>query len=301
MREKFVDWVPPSQQEDFLYASINVIQEYSAAGYRLTLRQLYYQLVQRQLIPNTSNAYKKLSVVVDKGRKGGYIDWSAIVDRGRVTSKASDWDGPDAIIRDAISQYRVDRWEGQSYHVELWCEKDALTEILERVANRFHVRYLANRGYSSSTAMYDAAKRLERAHRDGRRLVVLYLGDHDPSGIDMTRDIEERLEMMTADGVEVDVERLALNVDQVMAHNIPSDPAKVSDSRYKNYTRLYGTRSWELDALEPAFLDTLVSQSIESFTNMRLYNEKLAIEELHKDALTKAVPFIERILEENDD
>lgn len=301
MREKFVDWVPPSQQEDFLYASINIIQEYSDAGYRLTLRQLYYQLVRRQLIPNTNNAYKKLSVVVDKGRKGGYIDWSAIVDRSRVTTKASDWDGPDAIMQDAISQYRVDRWEGQPYHVELWCEKDALTEILERVANRFHVRYLANRGYSSSTAMYDAAKRLQRAHGDGRRLVVLYLGDHDPSGIDMTRDIEERLEMMTGDGVEVDVKRLALNMDQVVAHNPPSDPAKVSDSRYKNYTRRYGERSWELDALEPAFLDTLVSQSIESFMNIHLYNDKLELEERHKNALTMAMPVVERILEENDD
>ena len=290
--EQFTDWEPRTDvTKALLAASVQVIAEYRAQGYRLTLRQLYYQLVSRDLIPNQQRWYKTLGDVVSNGRYGGWIDWDAIVDRGRVPVKPSEWNGPAEILRAAVSGYRLDRWEGQENYVELWCEKDALSSVLEPICDRYHIRFLANRGYSSSTAVYDAAKRLSDAEAEGRRPVVIYLGGHDPSGIDMTRDIRDRLETMTY-GPWVEVQRLALNFDQVEDYQPPPNPAKLTDSRAQGYILKYGGESWELDALEPSVLDGMVSGAIEDLLDLDLYNERLDQEEADKEAIRRAAELL---------
>ena len=291
--EAFTGWAPKSDiNKALLIASLQVIEEYASQGYRLTLRQLYYQLVARDFIPNQQTWYKRLGDVVSNGRLAGYIDWDAIVDRGRVPVKPPDWSSPTAILETAASQYRVDRWEGQDHHVEVWCEKDALSSVIEPVCNRYHVRFLANRGYSSSTAMYDAARRFRAAIEEDREPVVIYLGDHDPSGIDMSRDVRDRLELMTF-GWGATVERLALNMDQVNEYRPPPNPAKLTDSRSSGYVRLYGLESWELDALEPQVLDGLISGAIESFMDRDLYDERVEQEEAGREAIREAAAGLE--------
>ncbi len=288
MKETFTNWVPRSQTNKVLLTqAVRIIEEYEALGYRLTLRQLYYQLVARDTIPNQQSWYKRLGDIVSEGRLAGFIDWESIVDRGRTPVMPPDWPSPSAILESAARQYRVDRWEGQWSHVEVWCEKDALSSIIQPVCNDLHVRFLANRGYSSSTAMYDAASRFRDAIQDGKGPVVIYLGDHDPSGLDMSRDIYDRLELMTY-GTGVVVVRLALNQDQVTQYNPPPNPTKLQDSRAQHYIRLYGLESWELDALDPAVLDGLVRSSIESFIDQDTYNAMIEREEADKQALREA-------------
>ena len=288
MKQAFTEWGPrTSATRQLLRASIEVIDEYLAQGYELTLRQIYYQLVARSIIPNSQRWYCRLGDVVSRGRLGGHIDWSAIVDRGRVPVKPSDWSGPSAILAAAESSYRLDRWKRQGNHVEVWCEKDALSSVLEPICTRYHVRMLANRGYSSSTALYDAAMRFTAADREGQHVVVIYLGDHDPSGIDMSRDIRDRLELMTY-GQTIDVKRIALNIDQVRHYQPPPNPTKFSDSRAKGYVLEYGMESWELDALAPRVLDDLVSNAIEDLLDRDLYDAQLAQEEQDKAAIREA-------------
>ena len=290
MKEAFTDWRPRSSaNKALLVASLDVIEEYAGQGYRLTLRQLYYQLVARDIIPNQDTWYKRLGEVVSNGRLGGYVDWDAIVDRGRTPVKPPDWSSPGEVLESAARSYRVDRWQGQGHHLEVWCEKDALSSVIEPVCGRYHVRFLANRGYSSSTAMYDAAQRfLEAGHR-GQSPVVIYLGDHDPSGLDMSRDISDRLELMTYQ-MGVRVERLALNFDQVDFYRPPPNPTKMRDSRSPGYVASYGMESWELDALEPQVLDGLISDAIEYYLDLDLdlYEEMLALEEEGKAAIREA-------------
>ena len=283
-KEAFKDWSPTGDTKALLLASMQVVDDYAAQGYQLTLRQLYYQLVARDLIPNEHRWYKKLGDVVSNGRLAGLIDWSAIVDRGRVPIMQPQWNGPADILRQAANQYRLDRWEGQENYVEVWCEKDALTSVLEPVCERYHVPFLANRGYSSVTAIYEAAGRIARAVRRGQRPVVIYLGDHDPSGVDMTRDVRDRLALMS-NGWGIDVQRLALNYDQVEEYQPPPNPAKLTDSRAQSYLLLYGDESWELDALEPAVLDGMVSDAIDGLLDLDLYNERLEEEEVDKAAI----------------
>lgn len=287
-REAFTSWTPRSHNNQVLLAkAVEVIDEYEAQGYQLTLRQLYYQLVARDIIPNESNWYKQLGEVVSNGRLGGHIDWDSIVDRGRNPVMPSQWDSPAEILQAAADGFRLDRWKGQRYHVEVWCEKDALSGVIEPVCQRYHVRFLANRGYSSSTAMYDAAQRFQVAASQGQSPVVLYLGDHDPSGLDMSRDVQDRLDLLTYE-MGVETFRLALNYPQVSDYSPPPNPTKIKDSRAKEYIGQYGMESWELDALEPQVLDGLISDAIEQFLDPEEWELVVAEEEAGRQRIREA-------------
>ena len=177
----------------------NIIEEYRAEGYKLTLRQLYYQLVSRDIIPNKQSEYNKISKLLKEGRMGGVVDWDAIEDRLRVPYLPYYNSSPRQAIDDAISHYRLDRQKGQDVYLEVWVEKDALSGVLKRITSKYHVNLLVNRGYGSVTAIHDAYERFHERIITGKKTMILYLGDHDPSGIDMVRDIRERIsEMLNA-------------------------------------------------------------------------------------------------------
>ena len=248
-----------------------IIEEYQAQEFTLTLRQLYYQMVARDLIENSKREYKKLSVVVSNGRLAGLIDWSAIEDRTRYRRAVSHWeDGPD-ILDTVAEQFRVDKWERQYYAPRVWIEKDALTGVIADVCRRFDVPYMACIGYLSQSAIWKDTQRMLQEHENVQVPIVIHLGDHDPSGIDMTRDIEARLETF---GVpEFRVERIALNYDQVQTYNPPPNFAKMTDSRIGGYLEQYGNRSWELDALEPSVIAQLVESKIAEYLDLTIWNE----------------------------
>lgn len=182
---------------------VQIVTEYQREGYVLTLRQLHYQLVTQNWIINHDSAYKKLGNILDDCRYSGTIDWDAIEDRGRVPFiPYFNEDAKDA-MEDTIRQFRIDRQENQTNSVELWTEKDALSGILKRTTQKYHVRLVVNKGYTSSSAIYNAYQRVVDAITGGQRVAVLYFGDHDPSGLDMVRDIRDRLMFMLSYGVQL--------------------------------------------------------------------------------------------------
>lgn len=268
-----------------------IAREYANAGYDLTLRQLYYQFVARGHTANwptghnTERSYKRLGSIVDKARMCGIIDWYHIVDRTRGASAGQGhWDSPGDVINSAAVGYHVDKWDGQDTRVELWVEKEALAGILGQVASERDVTYMACRGYMSSSAMWRSARRLGYHASDGFDVVVYHLGDHDPSGIDMTRDNEERLRMMIrhdfgwAAEDRLRFERIALNRDQVEQYDPPPNPAKLSDSRSGNYVIEHGDSSWELDALPPNVLVDLLNEKIDDVINQDVWDARHAEE-----------------------
>ena len=277
--ERFTEWEPKGQNTKCLLGnSIQILDEYAGLGYAMTLRQLYYQLVSRGLIPNEQRYYKRLGEVITKAREGGFIDWNAIVDRGRNPVMASHWKDGGALLQAAAQQFRLDRWADQPNYVEIWCEKDALSSVLEPICDRYHIMFMANRGYSSATAMWQAAQRVQAAENRGQQPVVIYLGDHDPSGMDMTRDVQDRLDLLSY-GAPIRTIRLALNFDQVEAYNPPPNPTKLTDSRAVTYIQSFGNESWELDALDPQTLDQMVSDQIDGLLDQDLYDQHLLREE----------------------
>ena len=261
-----------------------IIAEYQAAGYELTLRQLYYQFVSRDLIANKLTEYKRLGSIINDARLAGLIDWLAIVDRTRGLRGLSHWDSPSDIIEGAAHSFRTDKWASQPVRVEVWIEKDALVGVFERVCNELDVPVLSCRGYTSQSEMWVASQRIIRYTRETpkKEVVVLHFGDHDPSGIDMTRDITERLALF---GARLNVRRLALNKDQVDEYQPPPNPAKETDSRFAGYIRTYGNESWELDALEPDVLAGLVRRELESLRDQKTWNDAAAEEAKQKAQL----------------
>ena len=277
MKQQFDSELRLSKANRIMLERINtILEEYRNDGYVLTLRQLYYQLVSKDIIPNNDREYAKLSNILKKGRMAGIVDWSAIEDRVRVPKLPYWVRDVQHAIQDTIEQYRVNRMQGQQRNIEIWVEKDALSNVLFRVTSKYHIRLMVNRGYSSISAMYDAHRRL----RSGD--VILYFGDHDPSGKDMVRDIRERMEEF---GREVDVRPVALTMEQIRRFNPPPNPAKITDPRAQWYIREYGRTSWELDALPPRELIRLAEEAVEELIDLDQYNrcldrEQRDIEEL---------------------
>lgn len=239
-----------------------ICQEYADQGYDLTLRQLYYQFVARGLLVNAQTEYKRLGSIVNDARLAGLIDWNHVTDRTRNLRDLAHWDAPEDIISASASQYRTDRWDDQPYRVEVWVEKDALTGVISRSATALDVPWFSCRGYTSQSEVWGAAMRHRRHERNGQKVVVIHLGDHDPSGIDMTRDITDRLALF---GAHTEVKRIALNMNQVDAYDPPPNPAKLTDSRAAGYIDRYGSSSWELDALDPGVLDALINSTVSEF------------------------------------
>lgn len=287
MKEAFRDRLGLNKKNTARLEVVNgIIDEYQAEGYRLTLRQLYYQLVSRDIIPNSVREYAKLSDLLVKGRMAGIVDWEAIEDRIRRPQLPYWVDGPREAIDDTVSQYRLDRQAGQDSYIELWVEKDALSGVLRRMTEHYHINLMVNRGYSSCTALHDAYHRIQRAVDDGREPYILYLGDHDPSGLDMVRDIRERLEEF---GVSPEVRAIALTSAQVRKYNPPPNPAKISDPRAKWYIKEYGNTSWEVDALNPKVLHALVKEHVEGLINMSAFRRRIKQEETDKEMLQNVV------------
>jgi len=254
----------------------SIITAYTAQGFKLTLRQLYYQFVSRDLIPNTMRSYKQLGEVINDGRLAGMIDWNAIEDRTRNMRCNSHWSSPNEIVGACARQFRFDLWADQDNYCEVWVEKDALVGVLEGICTELDTPYFACRGYTSQSEMWAAAQRLIGCEDEGKRTFIIHLGDHDPSGIDMTRDIQDRLRLFES---EVEVRRIALNFDQVENYNPPPNPAKTTDARYETYRALHGEESWELDALEPRVIVDLIRDEVESLLDMDVWEESVGRQE----------------------
>lgn len=286
-----------SKQNQLRLTNVNaIIEDYAEQGYKLTLRQLYYQLVTKNIIPNNDKEYAKLSTLLTKGRMAGVVDWNAIEDRIRVPRHTYYNTDIENALGDAVSSYRLDRMLDQDNYIELWVEKDALSNVLSRKTKYYHVRLMVNRGYSSTTAIYDSFVRISEAMKRGQKVNILYLGDHVPSGLDMVRDIRERLQtMLVADFEEdyvsknLEVHHIGLTQEQIKLHEPPPNPTKVQDPRADWYINNFGETCWEVDALNPGVLHEVIDEKVKQLIDFDKFDAVLAKEELDKKVL-KGVP-----------
>jgi hypothetical protein len=241
-----------------------ILTEYRAQGFVLTVRQLYYQLVARDVIPNNERSYQRIIQNVTDARMSGLMDWDMIEDRTRAFERRSRWDSPKDIVEACSRQFHMDMWENQDVRVFIVVEKEALVSVFGGIAHEYDVPLLAARGYASMSVLRSFAEDdVKRAIEiDDKRVVMLHFGDHDPSGLDMSRDLEDRLNTFGCDPAMWVIKRLALNMDQVKKHKPPPNPAKMTDSRFKEYRKRFGDKSWELDALKPAVLVELARKNI---------------------------------------
>lgn len=317
-----------------------VIARFQAQGYRMTLRQLYYQFIAQDLFPpswadagynaknglppdtkNTEKNYKRLGDIISQARLSGFVDWEAIEDRNRQPSIPLEFRSLAHRVESALANYRLPRWANQDFYVELWVEKAALAGVLEPIARELHVTLMVNRGYSSQSAMFESAQRFReqmecdgqpepwdrRLHgpregydpcynvRSQRRGRLLYLGDHDPSGEDMVRDIDDRMRMFGVGPFDkFDVVKVALTSEQVQKYAPPPNPAKVTDPRAKKYIEKFGPTSWEVDALDPPVLYQLITDQIRDVIDPTRLERVLKKEQKDKAQLNRALQSVTR-------
>ena len=285
MKEQFIDKRFSASSIDIIEKADAIIREYQAQGFVLTLRQLYYQFVAKGFLENKQQNYKRLGGIVSDARLAGLLDWSAIEDRTRTVDKPPAWEDPASIVEAVASQYQEDLWEGQKFRPEVWIEKEALAGVIVPVCERMRLSAFACRGYASQSAQYEASKRFLRQMKAGQTPVILHLGDHDPSGIDMTRENRAKVELLV--GRPIEVRRLALNMDQVEQYNPPPNPAKDTDARFEGYREKFGDESWELDALDPNVIDRLIAVEVDKMRDKKKWKVAVDQETHHKELLSR--------------
>lgn len=230
----------------------------------LTLRQIYYRLVAAGLIPNRRSAYNGLSAQLVKAREHREVREDRIVDRSRsIEDRAFDSPGDflDAAIYTTENRFFRRFWTSQEVYVEAWVEKDALSQVIAGAVEDMNTIVAPSRGYSSYSYVRDAARRFSKNIGDTDQVIILHLADHDPSGLDMTRDLQTRFDSYSE--LDVTVKRIALTFDQVQERNLIPNPAKIQDPRASGYIDQYGNECWELDAIEPNELVEMVQQAVE--------------------------------------
>lgn len=307
MKEAFQHKKFSDEHLDIIRHLDDIVEDFANQGIpRNTLRTVYYQFIAKDLFPstwidpeyneehgldpdtkNTVKNYKKLGDIVSAARLAGLMDWEAIVDLERQVTHPQQFDNIDNFVRRLIPVYKLDRWEGQENYVEIWVEKNGMTVSIEPVTDKWHIPLVANKGYGSMTNLYEGSKRFIDAHDDGKNCHILYLGDHDPSGLDMDNDIRRRMEMFGVENLRV--QRIALTTDQVRTYDPPPNPAKMSDSRAKAYIAEFGDISWEVNALSPTDINEFIETRLAELVDQDAIDAIIEQEEEDKKLLLKAL------------
>jgi hypothetical protein len=269
----------------------NLIKIYNSQGIRPTLRQVHYRLASEQVggYQNTQACYKTLSNRLVKARMGGLIPWDSLADHVRYRwwfKPSGQTVNVDELVERATEGLGEDPWEAMGKRVIVWLEKDALAELIYDAVGGFYIPLAVSRGYSSWTFLYD---NLDIFHSECE-VKVLYLGDHDPSGIDIERFTEEAVEYF---GVDLTLKRIALTYGQVLSYNLLPNPTKKADPRAKEYIARYGDQCWELDALEPTELQRIVREAVEAEIDPKIWREVI---ERNKETQRKAREELKRKL-----
>ncbi len=285
MKQQFIKKRFNTKSAEIIEQANEIISEYKKQQLILTIRQLYYQFVGRGLLENTQANYKRIVNIINDARLAGLVDWLAIEDRTRNVETVGTWEDPASIVESCVSCYKTDKWLNQEYHVEVWIEKEALTGVIAQICRQVEVPYFACRGYVSQSEMYASAQRLARLDKP---VIVLHLGDHDPSGIDMTRDNDGRLELLSSNAA-IEVKRIALNMNQIKKYSPPPNPTKLTDSRATGYLKEFGKSSWELDALSPTVIRNLIKKEVAKYRDDDVWAEDLASQEKDRESLQTAL------------
>lgn len=291
-KEKYIKHGFKKETMEFLNKVIPIIDEYQHKGYDLSLRQIYYQCVARGIFENVHNNYKKLSRDLSNARLAGMVDWNSITDRTRSVRGGGGCITPAERIEMAAMVHSCNVWETQPCYLECWVEKDALVDVVGRGCRKTRAVYGVCRGYNSQSFIYEAAERIKRRGADKEK-IVLYLGDLDPSGTDMTRDVQKRLDRFKT-GAKV--ERIALSMEQVQQYNPPPCPAKETDTRVERYKQQYGELAWELDALKPEVIEELIDTNVKRYLDLSKFASILEREQEERAELRRVADNYEAIV-----
>ena len=248
---------------------IAAMHEIAEAAQPITGRGVGYKLFTRGLIASVSRSeMARVYRLLLTAREQGIIPWDWIVDETRAIERVPTWADPDEYARATVQDYRRDFWNQQPVRCEVWSEKGTVRGVLQPVLDEYAVGFRVMHGFSGATTIYDVAQ-----DDDGRELIVIYVGDLDPSGMYMSeKDLPDRLSKY--DGDHVKLRRIALT--RAQAHGLPPFPAtdKRNDPRFKWFVAIHGHQCWELDAMDPNDLRDCVENAFDKVHKPLRYSDK---------------------------
>jgi len=277
-------------------ALINAARTILEAEHPMTVRQLFYRLVSARVIDNCRGDYQRVSKAMTLARTQGSVDYDMIVDRSRTSYRSTDWKNLGELTKAmerALENFRRDRWQDQPHHVEIWCEKDAVTGSIEEIRREYGISIEAIRGFNSTSNIHEAGTRLCEYAYNRKKPVILYLGDHDPSGKDIERDLVSRLHADT--GIEIEVQRIAIFQADIRQFNLPPLRVKESDSRAEGFKELYGNEAVELDALPPTELRRRLREAIELLIDPAAWERSKAVEAAQRETCVRYAGVLHRM------
>jgi hypothetical protein len=269
-------------------AAQKILAEYNN---RVTIRQLYYRLVSAGIIRNSLVSYNVLVQRMIVARRNGEIDYEAFYDATRHIVEGEEID-PDLMdpeemfnenkdvvenaeqvaidqLKDTVNKFDLPFWYNQPNYIEVWIEKEALASVVQPIAEKYGVSFVACKGYPSLSLLYDASKRLETVSEE-KEIRILYFGDYDCRGLNIEESLSQNLE--DDFGIDAEVIRYALTKEQIQQYALPPQPAKKTDTMIKGWIEIHGDVAWELDALPP---DVLIA-TVENAIRQNIDNDKAA-------------------------
>lgn len=279
-------WHPRNER---ILKILSLAKEFARSEKPVTVRQTFYHLVSLRIIPNTERYYRKTGVVLTKARKAGIIPFEWFVDRSRRSIKVSTYPNIQAFLQQMVKYYYRDTWLNQKAFVIVWVEKEALVGVISPITTYYNVPLFVGKGYSSWSTFFEAFKIVEEYAKRGKNVVILYLGDFDPSGVDICRDLQSRFETL---GIIPYFERLALTKEQIIQFNLPHMPLKENDPRSKKFQQKHGNFAVELDALPPNLLRQILREGIEKYLDLNAFKKDLQKETDEKARLGKILQTI---------
>jgi hypothetical protein len=282
---------PKGERAEMLNAVLEIVEAKRAAGYLPTSgRHIHYSLLAKKVRTSArSNGYiygtrpgssTLLSKLLTDARSAGLIDADDIDDATRPTSQ---WT-PHGTIGKYINReldrlfanYFSDVHADQPAHIELLAEKNTVYPLLlNHVARQFRLPITSMHGYGSYPAARDVAARFKQSGKE--KLVVIYVSDLDPEGLDMPASWKKYLEHDF--GVEATVYRAAVTPEQVANYNLPPDAeVKPLSTRAPAFVTRYGDQCWELDSMPEQVLIEEVSKVCRAMLDIGALNRAFARE-----------------------
>jgi hypothetical protein len=243
----YADWSPKAEALEIVGRVKDIIAEYAQ---QLTIRQIFYRLVGKYLYEKTELAYNRLGEYLNRARRAGILDWESFRDDGDIVPDIPGWFGPEQFwnnVRAWAEDYF--RTPDGDVYVEVWVETAGMAPQIQAVADEFGVRVIPSGGFSSVTARRNAAQRLIEIGKK-KRVIILLIGDYDPSGQSI---MDSAAEDILAFGAQVTFERLAVTPEQAQQHSLESAPQKKDDVRGE-----YMAETYQAEALDPDVLADIV-------------------------------------------
>jgi hypothetical protein len=274
-------------------AALEILSEESP----MTIRQLFYRMVSRELLVNSKLDYQRLSRFMTKAREDGRCDYDLIVDRSRPVYEKSVWKDPSGYARTVKHAYHKDYWAMQPRYCEIWAEKDAIVGSIEDLTRDLGVTLRVGRGFLSATRVNDIATHFANIEKPK---TVFYLGDQDPSGQEIEATAFEKVwrrfqQLMPwpegtkefDDSYDLSIERLAIHKSDIEIFDLPPLKIKDSDSRAAKFRKVHGKHCVELDALPPTELRRRIREAVEGQLDRQLWDRAIEIEEVELRSVTE--------------